>query len=341
LDSINYKKIKDLISTSDNILITSHHNPDGDALGSAMALHNLFELEGLRTEVMMPNAFPSFLNWMHKSEDVLIYNKHKRKCDKIIENADLIFCLDYNSINRLGEMTEAMSDTKAVKVMIDHHLEPDTDFDFIISVIQTSSTAELVYDFIVKIGLLPKVNKSIADCIYAGIMTDTGSFSYACNYERTFQITAELISLGVDVENVHRLVYDTYSENRMRLLGFCLSERLVVIDDYRTAYIYLSREDMDRYKYQVGDTEGVVNYALAIDNINFAALITHRKDHVRLSFRSIGGFSVNEFARKHFEGGGHKNAAGGNCYSSMEEARKKFENLLPLYSEELTVKKKK
>jgi len=338
LEEINYSQIKELIASAENILITSHHNPDGDALGSALALYNLFIVENRNVEVMLPNAFPGFLKWMRNSDKVLLYNKHKRKCDKIIAEADLIFCLDYNALDRIGDMTESLTNSKATKIMIDHHPEPGKGFDFVLSVVDTSSTAELVYDFIDKIGLLHKVNKNIAECIYAGIMTDTGSFSYACNYERTFQITAELISLGVDVENIHRLVYDTYSENRMRLLGFCLSERLVVLEKYRTAYIYLSKDDLDKFNYQVGDTEGVVNYALAIKNITFAALITLRKGHVRISFRSKGDFSVNDFARKHFEGGGHKNAAGGNCYLPMEEARKKFETLLCEYPELLEQK---
>lgn len=337
MKEINYSKIKKLIASAENILITSHHNPDGDALGSALALYNLFIVENRNVEVMLPNAFPGFLKWMSNSDKVLLYNKHKRKCDKILENADLIFCLDYNELNRVGDMTGSLSKSKAHKILIDHHLQAGEGFDHVISVTQTSSTAELIYEFMDKIDLLPEINKSVAECIYAGIMTDTGSFSYACNYERTFQITAELIRLGVNVENIHRLVYDTYSESRMRLLGFCLSERLVVLEKFRTAYIYLSKDDLEKFNYQVGDTEGVVNYALAIENITFAALITLRKSHVRISFRSKGDFSVNDFARKHFEGGGHKNAAGGNCYLSLDQARKKFEGLLPLYEEQLSL----
>ncbi len=338
MKDINFSKIKELLEGAENILITSHYNPDGDALGSMLAIYNLLLLENRKVEAILPNSFPDFLKWMYNSDKVLIYNRHKRQADKIIENADLIFCLDYNALDRVGEMTESLSKSKAPKIMIDHHPEPGNGFDYVISVIQTSSTSELVYDFIDKIDLLEKVNINIAECIFAGITTDTGSFSYACNYERTFQITAELISLGVDVESIHRLVYDTYSENRMRLLGFCLSERLVVLHEYRTAYIYLSHEDMNKYHYQVGDTEGVVNYALSIENITFAALITNRKEHVRFSFRSIGEFSVNEFSRKHFEGGGHRNAAGGNFYGTIEEAREKFESLLPLYTDQLVKK---
>lgn len=336
MESINYKRINDLLSSAKNILVTSHHNPDGDAVGSALALYNLFESENRNVEVMLPNNFPAFLKWMKNSDKILIYNRKKKTCDKILEKADLIFCLDYNALNRVGDMTESLTKSKAHKIMIDHHLEAGNCFEFVISTTETSSTAELVYDFIKDIGLLHKVDKSIAECIYAGIMTDTGSFSYSCNYQRTFEVTAELLNTGIDLEKIHRLVYDTYSEERMRLLGFCLSERLVVIDKYKTAYIYLSREDLDRFNYKVGDTEGVVNYALSIENVNFAALLSLRSDHVRLSFRSKGDFSVNDFARKYFEGGGHKNAAGGNCYLPLDQAIKKFEKLLPLYADILT-----
>ena len=336
MKSVDYHKINHLLTSVKNILITSHHNPDGDAVGSALALYNLLKKENYNVDVILPNGFPGFLKWMTGSDEILIYNRKKRRCDKIIESADLIFCLDYNALSRVGDMTKALTNAKAPKIMIDHHLQGGEEFDFVISTIHTSSTAELVYDFIGEIGLISKVDKSIAECIYTGIMTDTGSFSYSCNYRKTFEITAELLKQGIDIEKIHRLVYDTYSEERMRLLGFCLSERLVVIDKYRTAYIYLSKEDLDKFNYRVGDTEGVVNYALSIEKVVFAALITMRSDHVRISFRSKGDFSVNDFARKHFEGGGHKNAAGGNCYLSLDEAIKKFENLLPLYANVLS-----
>lgn len=330
-------KLKEKLSAAERIVITTHFNPDGDAIGSALAMYHYFLLKGYEVAVMVPNSFPDFLAWMKGARDILIYEQDADQCSTLLKQAEIIFCLDYNAIQRTGNMQEAILGASAARVLIDHHLEPDKEhFDFLFSTVETSSTGELVYNFILAYGDADLINVDIATGIYVGIITDTGSFSYSCNHEETYRVVAELFRTGIDGGHIHRLVYDTFSESRLRLLGYCLSEKLVVLPGYKTAYIALSREELDRFNYQVGDTEGVVNYALSIKGIRFAVFFTERKDKVRLSFRSVGDFSVNEFAGKYFSGGGHKNAAGGDSYLSMDETIERFLTLLPEFQDQLS-----
>ncbi|MFC1733729.1 bifunctional oligoribonuclease/PAP phosphatase NrnA, partial [candidate division KSB1 bacterium] len=314
----------------------THANPDGDAIGSSLALYHYYKLKGHTVHIVVPNDYPSFYKWMPGIDHILNFEKEADSCIAKLEKADWIFCLDYNSIFRVGEFSKYLAASDKPKMLIDHHLQPEDHFDHVMSIANTSSTSELVFEFIDSMTDKGLINKEIAACLYVGIVTDTGSFSYACNYSKTYRIIAELIEIGVDGEQIHRYVYDTFSENRMRLLGFCLSERLVVLNEYHTAYIYLMKEDLERYSFQVGDTEGVVNYALAVKDINMAVLFTEKEDYVRMSIRSKGNFSVNDFVRNHFEGGGHKNAAGGNSYLSIQETIKQFEKLLPQYRKALS-----
>jgi phosphoesterase RecJ-like protein len=246
--------------------------------------------------------------------------------------ADAIISVDYNSLDRLNSASAAAKESKAIKILIDHHKNPAAHYDYLISRVGISSTAELIYEIIAAFGDTDRITRDIAECIYAGIVTDTGSFSYSCNSVRTYEIVADLFRREIDGEHIHRLIYDTYSENRLRLLGFALSDRLVVLSDCNTAYIALSREDLQRFDYQVGDTEGVVNYALSISGINLAALFTERDGTVRISFRSKGHFKVDELARDHFNGGGHANAAGATSYDSLEDTVKRFRDALPGYA---------
>lgn len=335
MNTLNISKIQELLSSHKNILITSHSNPDGDALGSGLAMWHFLTLLGHDVNFMVPNSFPDFLQWMPGQENILIFEKNKKKCLNIIESADILFSLDYNTPSRLGEAAEAFKHAKGTKILIDHHIDPDLkEYNFAISTVHTTSTSELVYDFITQIDPT-KLNIDIAECVYTGIMTDTGSFSYACNYEKTFRLVAELYKLGLDGVKVNRLVYNTYSENRLRLLGFALSEKLVVLQDYATAYISLTKEELDKYQYQAGDTEGLVNYALSVKGIKLAALFTEQSKKIRISFRSVGEFSVNNLARSFYEGGGHKNAAGGDSFLPMEETLATFERLLLEYKKEL------
>jgi bifunctional oligoribonuclease and PAP phosphatase NrnA len=323
------------IAKAQNILITSHHNPDGDAIGSCLGLYHYLAAIGKKSKIVIPNAFPGFLAWMKAADRIVVFDEQTNKASKIIEAADLIFSLDYNSFSRTKFFEKQLVESKAYKVLIDHHLSPDEGFDHIISRIDVSSTAELIYETIASLGHENLITKELAECLFVGIMTDTGSFSFSCNYPSTFQLAAILVQKGADAEKVHQYVYDTYSEDRMRLLGFCLSEKLVVLKDYGTAYISLTRHELENFRFQPGDTEGVVNYALSVKNIVFAVLFTEKDDGVRMSFRSKGEFSVNEFARTHFKGGGHKNAAGADSEYSLDETITRFVGLLQGYKESL------
>lgn len=331
LENTDFKIIAGLISQSLRILITTHSNPDGDAIGSSLAFASYLKKKGHAVQVMVPDPYPEFLAWMEGHEEILIFNADKRACLDAIERAEMIIATDYNSFDRLNDAASLVRHSMAVKVLFDHHLNPADEFDYRISVSKTSSTSELLYDFIERMGDLHLLDRNIAECIYAGIITDTGSLSYSCNYIRTYLIIAELFRFGIDGEHLHRLIYDTYSESRLRLLGFSISDQLTVLPEFHTAYITLSREDLQRFNHQIGDTEGVVNYALSIKDINLAALFMERDGIVKVSFRSKGNFAVNTLAAAYFNGGGHRNAAGANCTTTLAETVMKFREILPLY----------
>jgi phosphoesterase RecJ-like protein len=317
-------------------LITTHTNPDGDAIGSSLAIYGYLQKKGHDVSVMIPDPDPAFLHWMPFHSSILVFRDQQEICLATIKNAEVIFCLDYNGLGRVSKAEEPMRNARGIKILIDHHRDPAAEFDHMLSVVETSSTSELVYNFISDCGDTGLIDKEIASCIYAGIITDTGSFSYSCNYEKTYLITADLYRKGIDGEHIHRLVYDTYSEGRLRLLGYAISEKLVVLHEFHTAYIALSKDDLDRFDYQVGDTEDVVNYGLSVAGINLAALFSERDGVIRVSLRSKGNFSVNDIAHKYFDGGGHVNAAGANSYLSLEETVRIFVEMLPEYKKKLT-----
>ena len=332
----NISELFALIDSSKKIIVTTHTNPDGDAIGSSLALFHYFNGIGKDVSLIVPNKYPGFISWLPGNEHIIVFEDDRKRGKAAFAEAELVFCLDYNAIHRSGSLQELLKATEAPKVMIDHHPEPEVEaFEFINSTTQTSSTAELIYNFIIEASEKTSVTKDIATCLYVGIMTDTGSFSFACNRPDTFQVTARLLETGIDAEWIHRKVYDTFSEDRLRLLGFSLSEKLVVRPEYATAYISLSKKDLARFNYRVGDTEGIVNYALSIKGIVMAVLLTERKGKIRLSFRSKGAFSVNEIAKTHFHGGGHRNAAGGDSFDSFESTIARLEELLPVYKESL------
>lgn len=337
--SILERKLLDRLSEylvfAKDIVIVSHSNPDGDALGSSLALAGYLEKTGKSVSVMVPNDYPDFLSWLPGNKNILIWEKDEDSCRAKIIKSDLIFCLDFNALHRLDGLGVAISRTTIPIILIDHHISPSDEFSLLISDTKYSSTSELVFTIIEALEGLGRIDPDIAINLFVGMMTDTGSFSYACSRPETFRIAATLVAKGVDPEKVHRLVYDTYSEGRMRLLGFSLSERMKVLPELSTAYIFLTAEDLNKYKHKIGDTEGLVNYPLSINGINFSVLFTEKEGHIRMSFRSKGKFSVNEFVRKHFEGGGHHNAAGGNSYATMAATLEKFESLLPEYRKEL------
>lgn len=332
MNTFDISAVREFLGRSAKVVITSHHNPDGDAIGACLALyHYLLPAVG-EVHVIVPNDYPGFLKWLPGNEQILVYNKNAPLAGSIINEASIIFCLDYNSLHRTGDMAGALRDGTAKKVLIDHHPEPVwTEFDFHFSEIETSSTSELIYRFIRAMSPTQPLVLEVAENLFAGIMTDTGSFSYSCNYPETFLVTAELIRAGVNPEKSHRMVYDTYSEHRLRLLGYCLSEKLTILPEYHMAYIALSKEELDRFRHRVGDTEGVVNYALSMEGIVVAALLTERRDRIRISFRSKGSFAVNQIARDHFHGGGHSNAAGGDSFDNLEDTIARLIGIMAQY----------
>lgn len=339
LNTKQITELKSLLASRKKIVITSHNNPDGDAIGSSLAMYHYLLKKGHDVSAVVPNMFPAFLAWLPGSDKILIYNKSAKEAQKKILDADIIFSLDYNAINRFGPASEIIEKSKATRIMIDHHIEPEIEkFDYCYSTVNTSSTGELVYDFIDMLGDTNLVDKQIAESIYTGIVTDTGSFSFAANNEKTYLITAKLIEKGVDAEQVHRLIYDTFSEGRLRLLGYAISNNMIVWDDLHTAIIFLTKDDLIKHDYQVGDVEGVVNYPLMMEKVNMSILLTERDNVIRMSFRSKGEFSVNQLARNHFNGGGHRNAAGGRSYNTMEKTIEQIQKVLKDYKTELNYK---
>jgi bifunctional oligoribonuclease and PAP phosphatase NrnA len=319
-----------------NIALIVHTNPDGDAIGSAFALKLALKKLGHSVEVLIPNSYPSFLSWMPGIADGIVFEMQAKQAKAVLNDAEYVFCLDFNGIKRAGALQEDIQKLTVPLILIDHHVEPELEsFQLAYTDINVSSTAELVFRLLKDLGFLELIDIEIATCLYVGIMTDTGSFSFAIKAPDTFNIVAHLVKLGIDAERIHRMIYDTYSENRLRLLGHSISNKMTVIEEQKTAIITLSMKDLEKFDYQIGDTEGLVNYPLSMEKINFSILLTERKDQIRLSFRSKGSFSVNDFSRKHFEGGGHFNAAGGNSHLSLEETFSKLLKILPEYNEQL------
>ena len=331
-------KLKELLAEPKKIVITTHRGPDGDAMGSSLGLYNYLIQKGHQVQVITPNDYPSFLNWMKGNNHVIQFVKEPEAAERITLEADIIFCLDFNTLSRIGNFAPVVKQTKAFKVLIDHHQQPD-EFDFTLSDTTACSTAQLIYEFIDMFGDLDAIDQDIAECLYAGIMTDTGNFRFPSVTAKTHEIVAFLIIRGAQHDKVYDLINDKNSVNRLNLLGYCLNEKLEVLPDYATAIISLTCDELNRFQYQKGDTEGVVNYALSIEGISLAAFFVEREGIVKISFRSKGDFSVNQFARDHFKGGGHINAAGGTFGTKVEEAIEKFKSILPDYQSLLSINK--
>ena len=330
--------LKALLNTQKSIVIVPHKNPDGDAIGSTLALHLYLSALGHKTQVIAPNDYPNFLKWITDEHTIIHYDTNKDKADELISNADLIFTLDFNALFRAGDMETTLKNAKATYVMIDHHQQPDDYAQFMYSNVNIASTCEMVYDFMEFFGDLDKVTPDIATCLYTGIMTDTGSFRFPSTSSRTHRIIADLIDKGANNAEIHNKIYDTKSYERLQLLG-CALTNLKVLPEYNTAYITLSQEELDKYKFQKGDTEGIVNYGLSLEGIVFAAIFieNHQENIVKISLRSKGSFSVNEFSRAHFNGGGHSNAAGGRSDLPLNETIDKFISILPDYKKALNL----
>lgn len=332
----NIELFKEYLSTPRKVVILTHFNPDADALGSSIGLLRYLRKIGHTCLIITPSDYPEFISWMPASNEVLVFRKDRaEKCAAYIREADTIFCLDFSSLNRVNELGDMVRASSAKKVLIDHHLEPEKFADFEQWDATAASTAELVYQLIVDLGGKALVDNRMADCLYAGIMTDTGGFRHSNTNYKVFRIASELVECGASPYQISKLIYDTNTIERLRLMGYVLSEKLKVLPEYRTAYMVLSADELKRFSSQTGDTEGLVNYGLSIKGIKLSVLISDRKENIKLSMRSLGSFSVNEMARAHFEGGGHRNAAGGQTTLTLEQTVTKFLDLLPVYKEQL------
>lgn len=340
MTSSQIKKVKALLSKPKSIVIVTHWSPDGDAMGSSLGLYNYLIQKKHHVQVITPNDYPSFLAWLPGNKNVLEFSKNAKAAAKAVAKADFIFCLDFNSLKRIDLLGEEVGKSNAPKMIIDHHLQPEDFAEYLLHSIEACSTCELIYDFINLMGDRKRLNKDIANCLYTGIMTDTGSFRYPSTTAKTHKIVAELIASGAENAAIHDLVYDNNSEARLKLLGYCLAEKLTVVKELETAYFALSQQDLEKFNYQKGDTEGVVNYALSMRDVRFSAFFVERDGIIKISFRSKGKFDVNQFARMHFSGGGHANAAGGMSALSLPATISKFLGVLPEYKKQLTTKRK-
>jgi bifunctional oligoribonuclease and PAP phosphatase NrnA len=335
----NLEDLKGLLSSPKKVAIVTHFKPDADALGSSLGLAGFLKKKGHQVEVITPSDYPEFLAWMHGSEKVVALSKKSReteiKAGEILAQAEIIFCLDFSSLDRINELGYGVKKSSAVKVMIDHHLEPERFADYEKWNVDEASTAQLVFDFIVSLGEKTLIDPPIANCLYAGLMTDTGGFRHNNTTAREFKVAEELTTLGASPSEIARFVYDTNSLGRLRLTGYVLSQKLQVLPEFRTAYMTLSQEELKKFDVQTGDTEGLVNYGLSIKDVQLSALMYDRGEEIKISFRSLGTFSVNDLARKHFDGGGHRNASGGSSKQSLEQTLEKFINVLQEYKEKL------
>lgn len=329
MNTLDIQAIQLLLATPKKIAIIPHRGPDGDAMGSTLALYHFLLKNNQHPVVVSPNEFPDFLAWMPGSETVKIYEKDKENCTKILQEAELIFTLDFNALHRVGEMELVLEKLTAPFIMIDHHQKPDDYATYTYSDTAFGSTCEMVYNFISFLDKKQDLDKTIATCIYTGILTDSGSFRFPKTTGTTHRIIAELIDLGVENTVIPTLLFDNSSYSRLQLLGRAL-QNMKVMMDHKTSYTSLTQEELNSFNYIKGDTEGIVNYGLSIKGIVFTAIFIENKEEeiIKISFRSQGNFDVNQFARDHFQGGGHSNAAGGKSETSMEETLVKFESLV-------------
>ncbi len=337
MNDLDIKRIKELLSTPKKIAIVSHRNPDGDAYGSSLALYHYLLKLGHNVTVVSPNDCPGFLKWLPSQENIVVFDENFEKGKIILEEADIVFTLDFNALHRVGDqMQNILENINPVYIMIDHHQQPDDYANYMYSDPSVASTCELIYHFLEKMEALQSIDLTIASCLYTGIVTDTGSFKYQATTSKTHHIVANLIDIGVDQTKIHNRLYDTNSFNRLQLLGMALSN-LKVLREYKTAYITISQQELNSFDFKKGDTEGFVNYGLSIEGIVFAVIFIEdqKQGIIKMSLRSKGEFSVNDFARNHFNGGGHVNAAGGRSHLTLQETVKQFLEIVPNYKNDL------
>jgi phosphoesterase RecJ-like protein len=333
---LSISEIKELLATPQKIVITTHHKPDGDAMGSSLGLYAYLIQLGHHVKVITPTDYPQFLHWLPNNSDVIIYTDETQRSAELVQDAALIFCLDFNTLSRINELGELVRASSAYKIMIDHHLEPEDFDDYRHWSISACAAAQLVYDFIVnELNDGAMMNKDIATCLYTGIMTDSGSFRFESATSSVYRIAADLIDAGAEHWRIHQLVYDNATEERLRFLGHCISNKLEILREYNTAIISVTKQELNEYKIITGDTEGIVNYALSINGIKLAAFIIERTDKVKLSLRSTGDFPANEICKKYFDGGGHRNAAGGVSNKDLATTVSDFKEILKEYKTQL------
>ncbi len=319
------------LAESKKIVITTHHKPDGDAMGSSLGLYHFLCSLGHELHVVTPTDYPYFLHWMPGHPEVIDFLQEPAKAADLVAKADWVFCLDFNNLSRINELGELVRNSSAKKAMVDHHLEPEGFEDFRYWDTTSCAAAEMVYRLIVDLDMKNHINKDVATCLYTGIMTDSGSFRFPSTTANVHRIIADLIDAGADNSRIHELIYDTNSENRLKFLGRVLGERMIILPELHTAYMFIEQSLLQEYNIVTGDTEGIVNYALSIHGIKLAALIIDRGELRKLSFRSKGEFPANEIAKKYFQGGGHRNAAGGMSTENLESTVQKYLEMLPEY----------
>ena len=324
-----------ITNSSKSIVVIPHTNPDGDAMGSVLGLWRVLKNAGYKVKVVSPTKYPEFYHWMDGHDEVIIFSHHPKQSARALEESDLIICMDFNQLSRLGEMRPLIENYAGKKILVDHHPYPGNFTDLIISDITYSSTAELIFSVLQSTSLAQFIDRDAATSFFTGIMTDTGSFDFNVSNPNTFEVVAQLTRMGIDQLDIHSKVYDNYSADRMRLMGFCLSNRMTVYPEYHAASMYITLEDQKAFNFKTGDNEGFVNMPLSIKGVVFSVLFTEKEKYVKVSFRSKGEFAVNEVSEKYFNGGGHRNAAGGEFYASLNEALDQFEKLLPEFEDRI------
>lgn len=328
---MNIQEVSDWLALPREIVIVSHRNPDGDAIGSSLGLASYLRKKFHSVQIVFPSEYPATFEYLDRIQDVLIYDLKPLDSKKAIEKADTIFCLDFNALDRVDKLGETIQFSKAKKILIDHHLDPEpfTDYEFIDT--GASSTSELVFLWIRELGEENKIDIQTGEALFTGIITDTGSFKYNTR-PQTFRVAADLKELGVDDFKLQDTIFNSLKVKHLRLLGHCLANRMEIMDDKGIGIIHLTKKDYAEFDIQRGDTEGIVNYLLYVKNIQIAAFVTEQPTIIKLSLRSKGDISVQEVASKYFNGGGHKNASGGGVYASLTDVIEKLKKVLPLYT---------
>ncbi|MDO5570032.1 MAG: bifunctional oligoribonuclease/PAP phosphatase NrnA [Bacteroidales bacterium] len=329
----NIEKVKKIIDKNSKFAIVTHISPDGDAVGASLGLYNYFSEIDKDAVVIFNDSVSDNLRWMPGIKDSLYYEQYKQECSDILENADVIFCLDFNTPKRMGELSELVLKSKAIKILVDHHLYPGDFCQVIISHPEISSASELIFRLICRMGEYENINYDCATCIYTGMMTDTGAFTYNSNNPEIYVIISQLLKIGINKDWIYDQVNNHFSENRERLMGYTISQKMRTYPQFKSAIITLNSEELIRYDYKKGDTEGFVNIPLSIKGIVFSAFFREDKDYIKISLRSKGDFPANKIAEMYFNGGGHKNAAGGEYFGSLDEAIARLEEVIPAFNE--------